>query len=126
MDQPSTSSLTVQLRNLSRSMGLKLLVVCALALFMTIPSLFVNSVVEERNTRAKGVIDEINGRAGGQQTFLGPTLSIPYSIPSPYKGRSPVPGLYEVFPAKGDASIKVRTEESAADLCSRFRSIRQT
>jgi inner membrane protein len=116
MDQPSTSSLTVQIRNLSRSMGLKLLVVCALALFMTIPSFFVDSVVEERNLRAKGVIDEISGRAGGQQTFLGPSLSIPYSIPSPYKGGSPALGVYVVFPVKGNASIKVRTEERRRSL----------
>jgi inner membrane protein len=83
---------------------------------MTIPSLFVNSVVEERTMRAKGVIEEISGRAGGQQTFLGPSLSIPYSIPSLYKGASPMLGVYVVFPAKGDASIKVRTEERRRSL----------
>jgi len=65
-------------------MGLKLLLVCGLALLMTIPSLFVNSVVEERTKRAKDVIEEISRRAGGQQTFLGPSLSIPYSIPPLY------------------------------------------
>jgi inner membrane protein len=97
-------------------MGLKLLLVCGLALLMTIPSLFVNSVVEERTMRAKGVIEEISGRAGGQQTFLGPSLSIPYSIPSLYKGASPMLGVYVVFPAKGDASIKVRTEERRRSL----------
>jgi inner membrane protein len=116
MDQPSTSSLTVQLRNLSRSIGLKLLVVCALALFMTIPSFFVDSVVEERNLRAKGVIEEISGRAGGQQIFLGPSLSIPYRIPSPHKDGAPALGAYVVFPAKGDANIKVRTEERRRSL----------
>jgi inner membrane protein len=97
-------------------MGLKLLLVCGLALLMTIPSIFVNSVVEERTMRAKGVIEEISGRAGGQQTFLGPSLSIPYSIPSLYKGASPMLGVYVVFPAKGDASIKVRTEERRRSL----------
>jgi inner membrane protein len=116
MDQPSPLPLTVQIRNLSRSMGLKLLVVCGLALLMTIPSLFVHSVVEERTLRAKGVIDEISGRAGGQQTFLGPSLSIPYSIPSPYKGGSPALGVYVVFPSKGNATIKVRTEERRRSL----------
>ena len=116
MDQLSTSPLNVQIRNLSRSMGLKLIVVCGLALLMTIPSLFVNSVVEERTMRAKSVIEEISGRAGGQQTFLGPSLSIPYSIPSLYKGVSPTLGVYVVFPAKGDATIKVRTEERRRSL----------
>src|SRR6202161_4827999 len=116
MDQPSPLPLTVQIRNLSRSMGLKLLVVCGLALLMTIPSLFVHSVVEERTLRAKGVIDEISGRAAGPQTFLGPSLSIPCSIPSPYKGGSPALGVYVVFPSKGNASIRVRTEERRRSL----------
>jgi len=116
LDQVSTLPLSIQIRSWSRSMGLKLLLVCGLALLMTIPSLFVNSVVEERTMRAKGVIEEISGRAGGQQTFLGPSLSIPYSIPSIYKGASPMLGVYVVFPAKGDASIKVRTEERRRSL----------
>jgi len=91
-------------------MGLKLLVVCGLALLATIPALFVSSIVEDRTRRAKDVIGEISGRAGGPQTFLGPSLSIPYSIPPLYKGVSPTLGVYVVFPAKGDASIKVLTE----------------
>jgi len=116
MDQSSFLPLGVQIRNRSRSMGLKLLLVCGLALLMTIPSLFVSSIVEERTTRAKDVIGEISGRAGGQQTFLGPTLAIPYSISPLYKGASPTLGVYVVFPAKGDASIKVRTEERHRSL----------
>jgi inner membrane protein len=116
MNQVSSSSLSIQIRNRSRSMGLKLLLVSALALAMAIPSLFVNSIVDERTNRAKGVIQEIGGRAGGQQTFLGPTLSIPYSVPPLYKGASPTLGVYLVFPEKGDASGVV--------LCSRCRSIR--
>ncbi len=63
MNQASVLPLTVQIRNRSRSMGLKLLLVCGLALLMTIPSLFVNSVVEERTKRAKDVIEEISRRA---------------------------------------------------------------
>jgi inner membrane protein len=116
LDQVSTVPLSVQIRNVSRSMGLKLLVVCGLALLMTIPSLFVNGVVQERTKRAKDVIEEISGRAGGPQTFLGPSLSIPYSIPPVYKGAAPALGLYVVFPTKGDASIKVRTEERHRSL----------
>src|SRR5258708_12304397 len=97
-------------------MGLKLLLVCGLALLMTIASIFVYSLVEERTNRAKDVTEEISRRAGGQQTFLGPSLSIPYSIPSPYKGASPALGVYVVFPTKGDASIKVRTEDRRRPL----------
>jgi inner membrane protein len=116
LNQVSPLPLSVQIRNRSRSMGLKLLLVCGLALLMTIPSIFVDSIVEERTKRAKDVIEEISGRAGGQQTFLGPSLSIPYSIPPVYKGAAPSLGFYIVFPARGDASIKIRTEERRRSL----------
>jgi inner membrane protein len=102
--------------NRSRSMGLKLLVVSVLALLMTIPALFVDNIVEERTKRAKDVVQEVSGRVGGQQTFLGPALSIPYTIPPTYKGASPVLGVYVVFPTQGDAAVKVRTEERRRSL----------
>ncbi len=116
MNQVASPSLGVQIRNRSRSMGLKLLLVSGLALVMMIPSLFVDSLVEDRTKRAKDVIQEISGRAGGQQTFLGPTLSIPYSVPSPYKGGSPALGVYVVFPTKADAVVTVRTQERHRSL----------
>jgi len=116
LNQISPLPLITQIRNRSRSMGLKLLLVCGLALLMTIPSFFVDNVVEERTQRAKDVIGEISGRAGGQQIFLGPTLTVPYSIPSIYKGASPTLGVYVVFPAKGDASVKVHTEQRHRSL----------
>jgi inner membrane protein len=97
-------------------MGLKLLLVSALALLMTIPAIFVSSTVEERTQRAKEVVQEVSGRVGGQQTFLGPVLSIPYSIPPLYKGASPAAGVYVVFPTEGDATVKVRTEERRRSL----------
>jgi inner membrane protein len=97
-------------------MGLKLLLVSGLALVMMIPSFFVDSIVEERTKRAGDVIQEISGRAGGQQTFLGPTLAIPYSVPPLYKRASPTPGVYVVFPTKGDAFVKVRTQERHRSL----------
>jgi inner membrane protein len=62
-------------------MGMKLIVVCGLALVMTIPALFVGGLVSDRTSRAADVIREISGHVGGQQTFLGPTLAIPYNIP---------------------------------------------
>jgi inner membrane protein len=105
-----------QIWNRSRSMGLKLLVVSGLALVMTIPAIFVDNIVEERTKRAKDVIQEVSGRVGGEQTFLGPTLSIPYTIPPLYNGASPVLGVYVVFPTQGDAEIKLRTEERRRSL----------
>jgi inner membrane protein len=97
-------------------MGLKLLLVSGLAFLTTIPSLFVNSLVEERTERARDVMQEISGRAGGQEAFLGPSLSIPFSIPPPYKGASSTPGVYAVFPTKGEASVRVHTQERHRSL----------
>jgi inner membrane protein len=116
LNQFSALPLSVQIRNRSRSLGLKLLLLCALALLMTIPSFFVSSVMEERTQRAKDVIGEVSGRAGGQQTFLGPSLSVPYSIPPLTKDALPTLGVYVVFPTRGDANIKVRTEERRRSL----------
>jgi inner membrane protein len=97
-------------------MGLKLLVVSGLALIMTISALFVDNIIDERSKRAKDVIQEVSGRVGGQQTFLGPALSIPYTIPPSFKGASPVLGVYVVFPAQGDATVKIRTQERRRSL----------
>jgi inner membrane protein len=52
-----------------RSMGMKLIVVCTLALFMTIPALFVGALIRERTGRSADVVQEISGHVGGQQTF---------------------------------------------------------
>jgi inner membrane protein len=116
VSQSPTLPPNLQIWNRSRSMGLKLLVVSVLALVMTIPALFVDNLVEERTKRAKDVIQEVSGRVGGQQTFLGPAVSIPYTIPPAYKGASPVLGVYVVFPTQGDAVVKVRTEERRRSL----------
>jgi inner membrane protein len=116
VNQISSSPLSAQIRIRSRSMGLKLLLVSGLALLMMIPSFFVESIVEERTKRAGDVIQEISRRAGGQQTFLGPTLSIPYSLPPLYKRAAPTRGVYVVFPTKGGAFVRVRTQERHRSL----------
>lgn len=55
----------------SLSMGVKLIVVCGLALLMTIPSFFVWGLVNDRTKRAEDVVKEISGHVGGPQTSLG-------------------------------------------------------
>jgi inner membrane protein len=113
VSQVSPLPLSVVIRNVSRSIGLKLVLVSGLALLMSIPAFFVSDVVEERAKRASDVRDEISGRTGGQQTFLGPSLTIPYTLPLTAKERS---GVYVVFPAKGEATVKIRTEERRRSL----------
>lgn len=100
----------------SRSMGLKLLVVCALAIFMTIPALFVMGLVGERTGREAEVVRQISGNSGGQQTFLGPTLAIPYKIAPELSANSPKRSAYLVFPAVASAALETTTEERHRSL----------
>lgn len=66
----------------ARSMGLKLLLVCALALLMSIPALFVFGILRDRTNRADEVTRELGQLSGGPQTFLGPVLAVPYRVPA--------------------------------------------
>src|SRR5260370_3687828 len=110
------SMLQSSLRMKSRSMGVKLIVVCGLALLMTIPAFFVGALVEDRTQRAADVIREISSHVGGQQTFLGPTLVIPYNIPPQSPADHAKHGMYLVFPARASATIKTATEERRRSL----------
>lgn len=100
----------------SRSMGLKLFIVCALALAMTIPAFFVDDLVDERTHRANDVVKEISSHSGGQQTFLGPTLAIPYTVQAQSAAERTRHGVYLVFPAQASAALKTRTEERRRSL----------
>jgi inner membrane protein len=100
----------------SRSMGVKLIVVCGLALVMTIPTLFVGGLVEDRTKRAADVVQEVSGHVGGQQTFLGPTLAIPYNIPSLSETDVAKHGVYLVFPARASAALNTTTVERRRSL----------
>lgn len=106
----------LQSKNRSRSMGLKLFIVCALALAMTIPAFFVDDLVDERTHRANDVVKEISSHVGGQQTFLGPTLAIPYTVQAQSAPEQTWRGVYLVFPAQASASLKTRTEERRRSL----------
>ena len=105
----------VETRINSRSMGVKLIVVCALAVLMIIPAMLVFGLVYERSQRAKDVVREISADVGGQQTFLGPTLAIPYDIPRSAT-EAPTHGVYYVFPSQASATVKTTTQERRRSL----------
>lgn len=92
-----------------RSMGVKLVVVCFLALVMTIPALFVWGLIDDRSRRADEVVAEVGRVVGGAQTFLGPVLAIPYIVPATLN-KAPERGVYVVFPATGEALVSTKTE----------------
>ena len=104
-----------QLRS-SRSMGVKLIVVCGLALLMLIPALFVDALIADRKSREADVAKEISQAVGGQQTFLGPVLAVPYFIPAASPAESARRGTYVIFPAQASAVVRTRTEERRRSL----------
>ncbi len=109
---PQGPAITV--RAPARSMGLKLLLVCALALLMSIPALFVFAVLMDRTSRAERVTAELSELVGGPQTFLGPVLAIPYNIPARAAAngeeqRGPENGVYVVFPKTGAGTATLDT-----------------
>ncbi len=83
--------------------------VCFLALVMTIPALFVWSLIDDRSRRADEVVSEIGGLFGGPQTFLGPVFAIPYEVP-PTTVKAAERGVYIVFPTRADAVAATRIE----------------
>ena len=100
----------------SRSMGVKLIVVCGLAVLMIIPALFVWALVEDRTERAADAIKEISSHVGGPQTFLGPVLAIPYNVPAQSPLESAKHGMYLVFPTRASAALNIATEERRRSL----------
>jgi inner membrane protein len=61
-------------RTQSRSMGVKLIVVCLLAMLMTTPTFVVGDLVDERAQRAEDAAKVMSGYMGGQQTLLGTSI----------------------------------------------------
>ena len=72
---PSSAPLSQYLPK--RSFGLKLLLVCLLALLMAIPAGFVWGLVYERESNADRAIDSVSEARGGRQIVMGPILSVP-------------------------------------------------
>jgi inner membrane protein len=63
-----------------RSPAVKFLLILFLILLLTIPSVLVIALVEERVGRAREVRVEVGGQWGPEQAVLGPFLLVPYTI----------------------------------------------
>ena len=57
---------------------LRLLVMGVLLIALNVPLTMMCGVVGERAARRNGVVREVSGDWGGEQTISGPVLSIPY------------------------------------------------
>lgn len=95
-----------------RSLGLKLLLVCALALLMSIPALMVFGLLMDRTSRAEQVAAEVGGLMGGPQTFLGPVIAVPYTITRTNEAGQPTVSrdVWFVFPETGEITIGSESE----------------
>jgi len=95
-----------------RSAGLKLILVCALAVLMAIPALFVYGVVHERTMGQAQALNEVSEKVGGQQTVLGPFMAVPYArAPNPDKPDDIVYGHAIAFAETGTVSANVTVTE---------------
>ncbi|WP_257670316.1 cell envelope integrity protein CreD [Parapedobacter tibetensis] len=63
---------------LSRSVSAKLLFIGTLILLLLIPSLWISSLIEERQHRQQSVVREIGQKWSGQQVIGGPVMVVPY------------------------------------------------
>lgn len=91
------------------SMGVKLIIVGALALAMTIPALFVYGLISERTDRAEQVTEEVGSLVGGPQTFAGPMVAVPYGVPG-IPGTATDRGIYVIAPAQSDVNVTTKVE----------------
>lgn len=95
-----------------RSIGLKLLLVCGLALLMAIPALFVYGVVAERKSGANQALTDVSEAVGGMQAVLGPVLVLPYArTPDPEKPDRVIYGHAIAYAEEGNASGDIQVEE---------------
>ena len=126
---PSTAYARAGISSLPRrSAGLKLLLVCGLALLMSIAALFVFALLMERSNRAERVADEVGGLMGGPQTFLGPVIAVPYTrnlveaapaspgAPAGATRTSVDAGVWHIFPARGRVEAETVSEVRSRSL----------
>ena len=96
-----------------RSLGLKLLLVCALALLMSIPALMVFGLLIDRSNRAEAVATEVGGLMGGPQTFLGPVIAVPYTLTRAAEAGQPATttqSVWIVYPEAGQMTVCTDSE----------------
>lgn len=95
-----------------RSAGLKLILVCGLALLMAIPAMFVYGIVRERSTGQIEAISAISEGVGGQQSVLGPVLAVPYEqVPNPLRPQQKTYGIAVAYAEEGTANASATVAE---------------
>jgi len=98
-----------------RSFGLKLMLVCALALLMAIPAGVVWAIAYSRSTDAQAAIHEVAAMRGGMQTLMGPVIAVPFErdVVIAVNNVNQVQrqgGRMFLFPEAGTADTRLATE----------------
>src|SRR5579859_7311564 len=65
---------------IQESITVKLMSIGLLVLILLIPSSWIQDVMQERQSRAEGVMQEVSDKWSGSQTLSGPILVIPYKV----------------------------------------------
>lgn len=109
---PALSGLVPQ-----RSAGLKLILVCGLALLMAIPALFVYGIVHERTTGQIEATTSVSEGVGGEQSVLGPVLAVPFErTPNPLRPSQKTYGLAIAYAEEGEANVAAQVDERRRGL----------
>ncbi len=100
-----------------RSAGLKLILVCALALLMAIPALFIYGIVHERTTGQIEAAAAVSEGVGGAQSLLGPVLAVPFErATNPQRPALKTYGIAVAYAEDGGADATVMVEERRRGL----------
>jgi inner membrane protein len=103
----------INLPGRGRSLGVKLILVGALAFLLWIPAMLIYGLVFERSTRAESVKQEIYDLAGGEQTISGPVIIAPAIVDTGKRredGESITESMFFVFTPRSlsiDADVAV-------------------
>ena len=100
-----------------RSFGLKLILVCGLALFMAIPAGFVWALVYARSSDAAVAISAVAQMRGGPETLMGPAIIVPFDRDVTTTTPASTPVITTVtqdlvlYPETGTAKVGLVTEK---------------
>lgn len=72
---------------LKNSPGLKLVFILGLILLLLIPSVMIQGLITERETRRNEAVNEVSSKWGRNQTVTGPVLTVPYETISNLTGK---------------------------------------
>jgi len=106
---------SLPLGSVSRSLGLKLIVLLALIVLMAVPVMFISFINFERLSRADEVSHEVSQTYGGEQRLLGPVIVVPYRETLPNGGIRE--GDYILSALTGEAVLNgITVEEKTRSL----------